>query len=72
MFHGKYEFDEPEQQTECMLEWIEKRTGFRPNMKISYYPARYDQRLLGIFAVGDLTTYIPSDEVLHSMAFTPM
>ena len=63
VFHGKHSFDEPEQQTECIQEWICKRTGFEAQFKIQYYPGRYDTRLLGIFPVGDLTVYIPVEEV---------
>ena len=67
MFHGKYSFEQPEQQTVCIKEWIRKRTGFEAQFKIRYYPGRYDTRLLGIFPVGDLTVYIPVEEVsLHS------
>ena len=63
MFHGKHSFEDPEQQTECIQEWIRKRTGFEAQFKIRYYPGRYDTRLLGIFPVGDLSVYIPSEEV---------
>ena len=63
VFHGKYSFQQPEQQTECIKEWIRKRTGFNAQFKIRYYPGRYDTRLLGIFPVGDLTVYIPVEEV---------
>ena len=31
-------------------------------VKVTFYAARYDQRLLGIFPVGDLTKYIPDAE----------
>ena len=63
VFHGKHLFDQPEQQTECIQDWIRKRTGFEAQFKIRYYPGRYDTRLLGIFPVGDLTVYIPVEEV---------
>ena len=65
VFHGKHMFDQPEQQTECIQDWIRKRTGFEAQFKIRYYPGRYDTRLLGIFPVGDLTVYIPVEEVSH-------
>ena len=63
VFHGKHSFDEPDQQTECIRDWVFKRTGFEAQFKIRYYPGRYDTRLLGIFPVGDLTVYIPVEEV---------
>ncbi|KAL3142245.1 hypothetical protein ABBQ38_002589 [Trebouxia sp. C0009 RCD-2024] len=62
VFHGKHSFEQPEQQTECIKEWLRKRTGFEAQFKIRYYPGRYDTRLLGIFPVGDLTVYIPAEE----------
>ena len=34
---------------------------------IRYYPGRYDTRLLGIFPVGDLTFYIPVEEVSFAL-----
>lgn len=62
VFHGKHSFEQPEEQTECIKDWIRKRTGFEANFKIQYYPGRYDTSLLGIFPIGDLTVYIPVEE----------
>ena len=68
VFHGKHSFEQPEEQTECIKDWIRKRTGFEANFKIQYYPGRYDTSLLGIFPIGDLTVYIPVEEVrLHML-----
>ena len=63
VFHSKFSFHAPEQQTECIKDWLRKRTGFEPQCQIQYYPGRYDTRLLGIFPVGDLTVYIPAEKV---------
>ena len=63
VFHGQHSFDQPKDQTECIKDWIRKRTGFEAQFKIRYYPGRYDTSLLGIFPIGDLTVYIPVEEV---------
>lgn len=63
VFHGKHSFEQPEEQTECIKDWVRKRTGFEAQFKIQYYPGRYDTSLLGIFPIGDLTVYIPVEEV---------
>lgn len=63
VFHGKHSFEQPEEQTECIKDWVRKRTGFEAQFKIQYYPGRYDTSLLGIFPIGDLTVYIPIEEV---------
>lgn len=63
VFHGKFSFHAPEQQTECIKDWLRQRTGFEPKCQVQYYPGRYDTRLLGIFPVGDLTVYVPPDKV---------
>lgn len=62
VFHGTHLFEQPEQQTECIKAWVRKRTGFEAQFKIRYYPGRFDTTLLGIFAVGDMTVYIPVEE----------
>lgn len=66
VFHNKHSFDTPAQQTECIKQWLRKRTGFDAQCQIQYYPGRYDTRLLGIFPVGDLTVYIPSEKVCQA------
>ncbi len=64
VFAGKHTFQHPSQQEECIREWVQKRVGFCPTFQVIFYMGRYDRRLLGIFPVGDLTSYIPNDEVL--------
>lgn len=53
-------------QTHCIATHIPKQaiqTCFLSCcMQVAFYAARYDQRLLGIFPVGDLTQYIPDAE----------
>ncbi len=63
VFHGKHSFDRPEQQTACIRDWLQARCGFEPACRMVYYPGRYDHRLLGIFAIGDITSYITNSEV---------
>lgn len=63
VFHRIHSFEQPEEQTECIKDWVRKRTGFEAQFKIQYYPGRYDTSLLGIFPIGDLTVYIPAEEV---------
>eukprot|EP00891_Asterochloris_glomerata_P002916 jgi/Astpho2/2916/Aster-01063 len=62
VFNGKHSFDRPEQQTACIRDWLQARCGFEPACRMVYYPGRYDHRLLGIFAVGDITSYITNSE----------
>ena len=69
VFAGKHAFTTPGQQEECIRDWVEKRVGFRPSFQVIFYMGRYDRRLLGIFPVGDITSYIPSDEVQSAAAW---
>lgn len=72
VFHGKHSFSSPEQQTECIKDWLRQRTGFEPQCQINYYPGRYDTRLLGIFPVGDLTVYIPAEQASTCQKLLPV
>lgn len=62
VFPDGLSFQLPEDQEHCIRAWVQKRAGFWPSFKVAFYAARYDQRLLGIFPVGDLTKYIPDAE----------
>ena len=40
-------------QKEWVRAWVEKRTGFKSNFEIRFYPARYDgEGFFSIFPVG--------------------
>jgi hypothetical protein len=55
-------------QEAWVREWVRKRTGFEPDFKITFYCARYDNAFKSIFPVGDVTNYIPEDEVCALLA----
>ena len=59
VFAGKYSFSQPSEQEECIRDWVHHRVGFRPTFGVIFYMGRYDRRLLGIFPVGDVTSYVP-------------
>ena len=62
VFAGKYTFSQPSEQEECIRQWVHHRVGFRPTFKVVFYMGRYDRRLLGIFPVGDVTSYVPAHQ----------
>lgn len=62
VFAGKYSFSQPSEQEECIRDWVHRRVGFRPTFGVIFYMGRYDRRLLGIFPVGDVTSYVPAHQ----------
>lgn len=54
-------------QEKWIREWVQKRMGSSPAFKITFYCGRYDNAFKSIFPVGDLTNYIPDDEVSPSV-----
>lgn len=62
VFDGKCKFSQPNEQEECIRDWVHRRVGFRPTFGVIFYMGRYDRRLLGIFPVGDVTSYIPAHQ----------
>jgi len=59
--HPNMIFNTPEEQGEYVKKWVEERCGFKPEMKLSFYPGRYATDKYSIIPVGDLTSYIPGD-----------
>lgn len=47
--------------------WIGQRTQHASNFKITFYAGRYDPAFMSIFPVGDLTSYVPDEEVGHPL-----
>ncbi len=58
-------------QERWIREWLQKRMGSSPEFKITFYCGRYDNAFKSIFPVGDLTNYIPDDEVGLPRPSTP-
>ena len=52
-------------QVKYIREWVEQRTEHPSNFKITFYAGRYDPAFKSIFPVGDLTSYVPDDEVMR-------
>lgn len=42
--------------------WVRERAGFEAAFDITWYPGRYDNAFRSIFAVGDVTQYVPDSE----------
>jgi digalactosyldiacylglycerol synthase len=63
IFPNATTFDTPEQQEEYVREWARNRTGVDANFKVTFYPGRYAAEKGSILPVGDLTQYIPDEEV---------
>eukprot|EP00891_Asterochloris_glomerata_P002161 jgi/Astpho2/2161/e_gw1.00040.194.1_t len=55
-------FDTPEQQEAYVREWAQKRTGFKSNFRVTFYPGRYAAEKGSILPVGDPTKYIADHE----------
>jgi len=43
--------------------WVRERAGFDAAFRLTWYPGRYDAAFRSIFAVGDVTQYVPDCEV---------
>ena len=56
-------FDTPDQQEAYVREWAQKRTGFKSNFRVTFYPGRYAAEKGSILPVGDPTKYIADHEV---------
>lgn len=55
-------FSSPAEQEKYVRAWVEKRTGFDCNFKVTFYPGRYASEKGSILPVGDPTKYIPDSE----------
>ena len=42
--------------------WVRERAGFDAAFDITWYPGRYDNAFRSIFAVGDVTQYVPGSQ----------
>ena len=69
-------FSSPAEQEKYVRAWVEKRTGFDCNFKVTFYPGRYASEKGSILPVGDPTKYIPDSEVrpytINYVEFHPM
>lgn len=55
-------FDSPEDQEDFVRKWLRNRVGFEGDFKLTFYPGKYHPEKGSIFAVGDITQYIPDSE----------
>lgn len=54
-----------------MRGWQLERSGFEGGYAVAWYPAQYLPEAGSIFAVGDLTRWIPDEEVSAARAARP-
>jgi digalactosyldiacylglycerol synthase len=59
VFPNGITFNSPEDQEKWVRKWLESRTGFAPNFKLTFYPGRYAPEKCSILPVGDPTRYVP-------------
>ena len=50
--------------------WVHERAGFDAAFDITWYPGRYDNAFRSIFAVGDVTQYVPDSEARRAFAMS--
>ncbi|KAL3677624.1 hypothetical protein R1sor_027572 [Riccia sorocarpa] len=55
-------FSSPVEQETYVRNWLEARIGFRPDFKITFYPGRFSTEERSIFAVGDISQFIPDKD----------
>ena len=60
-------FANPGEQETYVRNWVQKRTGFDCNFRVTFYPGRYASEKGSILPVGDPTKYIPDSEVRSSL-----
>ena len=51
---------------------MRERAGFDAAFRLTWYPGRYDAAFRSIFAVGDVTQYVPDCEVRRGRRRTPL
>ncbi|KAK9819394.1 hypothetical protein WJX81_002552 [Elliptochloris bilobata] len=62
LFPDGLEFASPDVQEAWVRAWVRERAGFDVAFKTTWYPGRYDNAFRSIFAVGDVTQYVPDSE----------
>ncbi|CAK8544148.1 unnamed protein product [Lathyrus sativus] len=53
-------FASPEEQEGYIRNWLEERTGFKAEFKISFYPGKFSKERRSILPAGDTSQFIPS------------
>ena len=59
VFPNDITFENPEDQEKWIKTWVQQRTGFEPEFKLTFYPGRYAPEKCSILPVGDPTAYVP-------------
>jgi hypothetical protein len=56
-------FESPEAQAEYMRTWLEEKGGLRaPDLRLAFYPGRYDAERGSILPLGDITRFFDASE----------
>ncbi|MBA0849940.1 hypothetical protein Goshw_023017 [Gossypium schwendimanii] len=55
-------FSSPEEQENYIRNWLEERTGFKADFKISFYPGKFSKERRSIIPAGDTSQFIPSKD----------
>ncbi|XP_050228066.1 digalactosyldiacylglycerol synthase 1, chloroplastic [Mercurialis annua] len=55
-------FSSPEEQESYIRNWLEDRTGFKSNFKISFYPGKFSKERRSILPAGDTSQFISSND----------
>ncbi|MFQ6656104.1 hypothetical protein Gotur_026360 [Gossypium turneri] len=55
-------FSSPEEQENYIRNWLEERTGFKADFKISFYPGKFSKERRSVIPAGDTSQFIPSKD----------
>ncbi|XP_074281512.1 digalactosyldiacylglycerol synthase 1, chloroplastic isoform X1 [Silene latifolia] len=62
VYPNKLTFNSPEEQENYIRNWLEERTGFKADFKISFYPGKFSKERRSIIPTGDTSSFIPSKD----------
>ncbi|KAL9230607.1 hypothetical protein vseg_005940 [Gypsophila vaccaria] len=62
VYPNKLTFNSPEDQEDYIRNWLEERTGFKSDFKISFYPGKFSKERRSIIPTGDTSSFIPSKD----------
>ncbi|KAK8494074.1 hypothetical protein V6N13_126149 [Hibiscus sabdariffa] len=62
VYPNRLTFSSPEEQENYIRNWLEERTGFKADFKISFYPGKFSKERRSIIPAGDTSQFIPSKD----------
>ncbi|CAN1306592.1 Digalactosyldiacylglycerol synthase 1, chloroplastic [Linum perenne] len=62
VYPNRLTFSSPEEQESYIRNWLEERTGFKADFKISFYPGKFSKERRSIIPMGDTSQFISSKE----------